>query len=237
VVAPHRTLNTVKGVIKCPVIGKTPIDKLIEKLSPQAVTDIRRISVRRGDDIIETSTYVITFKQLSLPSHLKITSWFKVKVNQYIERPQQCYNCLGYGHVRKYCRRENPICAKCGTEGHSSENCSSRNMIYLHCGGPHKATDKNCKRYTIEMEILATASGEKISKYETKRLVLERTPQPGMLFSDKVKQNRQTGIENRDESWGKGMKAVEVEVEIHQQPMQEKNYTEVSPKKNNNNKL
>lgn len=234
IVTPHKTLNTVRGVIKCPVINKTPTEKLKEKLSPQAVSDIRRISVKRGNEIIETNTYVLTFKQLSLPSHINITSWYKIKVTPYIERPQQCLNCIGYGHVKKYCRRQYPICARCGQEGHSLEHCEAKEPNCLYCGGLHRATSKNCERYEIELEILATANSERISKYEAKKQVLSRTPQPKKQYSDAVKQREvQREPNQKDQNNNNNApETMEVEVEIHQPHMPRREENDVNSEAN-----
>lgn len=38
----------------------------------------------------------------------------------------QCYNCLSFGHISKFCTNK-PVCSKCGNE-HSSSTCQANSM-------------------------------------------------------------------------------------------------------------
>ena len=184
VVEPHRSLNVVKGVVRSSSFAQSTLTKLEERLKDQGVSNIRRISKKVGEDIIETDTFVLTFNRLTRPKVLKITDWHNVLVHEYKERPQHCYNCQRYGHVAKYCRREStPTCAKCGIEGHSMKNCTSDFTKCINCKGSHYATSKTCPSYLLEEEILATMVKEQTSKLNARERVLARSPEYGRLYS------------------------------------------------------
>ncbi|CAK1591850.1 unnamed protein product [Parnassius mnemosyne] len=50
-----------------------------------------------------TGTVAITFASNVLPDHVDLHGW-RFVVNQYIPPVKQCYNCLRYGHLAKYCK-------------------------------------------------------------------------------------------------------------------------------------
>lgn len=95
-----------------------------------------------------------------------------------VPRPLQCYNCLRYGHSRKFCRQRGPRCAECGgahaTEHHANllaqleitnrgrpetEKISPPQTQCLHCvegrwmDTSHRANDRNCPVYKREQEL------------------------------------------------------------------------------------
>ena len=46
-VTPHSSLNTSKGIIRCPALNRVTRDDIKEGMVEQGVTDVRRITVRR----------------------------------------------------------------------------------------------------------------------------------------------------------------------------------------------
>ena len=81
-VTPHSTLNTSKGIIRCPAMSRlTSNDTCIkEGMVEQGVTDVRRITVRRDGVTKLTNTYVLTFNSPNLPTVVKI-GFMQVKVD------------------------------------------------------------------------------------------------------------------------------------------------------------
>lgn len=186
VVSTHRLYNSIKGVVQTKSFDKSTIEELQEELSTQGVTYIRRINVRRDNELRPTHTYILTFNRHNLPSSVTFGGWLHLKVNPYKERPQQCNNCQKFGHVKKYCRRENPTCGKCGIVGHTFNNCTDENVHCINCEGRHFATSKECPKYREESEILAVMMKEKTSKIIAREKVLARTPVVGRSYSDAV---------------------------------------------------
>ena len=82
-VTPHSSLNTSKGIIRCPALNRVTSDDIKEGMVEQGVTDVRRISVRRDGVTKLTNTYVLTFNSPNLPTVVKI-GFIQVKVDVYI---------------------------------------------------------------------------------------------------------------------------------------------------------
>ena len=61
---PHEKLNTSKGVIKSRELELATEEEIASALVKQGVTNIRRISIRKGEERIQTNTYILTFNQL-----------------------------------------------------------------------------------------------------------------------------------------------------------------------------
>ena len=80
-VKPHSSLNTSKGIVRCPALSKVTTEHIIEFMGEQGVTDIRRITVRRDGILKPTNTFVLTFNTPILPtvvppSLLTALPWF-----------------------------------------------------------------------------------------------------------------------------------------------------------------
>ena len=103
-VTPHSSLNTSKGIIRCPALSRVTSDDIKEGMVEQGVTDVRRITVRRDGETKLTNTYVLTFNSPNLPTVVKI-GFLQVKVDVYIPNPLRCYHCQVFGHHENKCGR------------------------------------------------------------------------------------------------------------------------------------
>ena len=65
-VTPHSSLNTSKGIIRCPALNRVTSDDIKEGMDEQGVTDVRRITVHRDGETKLTNTYVLTFNSPTL---------------------------------------------------------------------------------------------------------------------------------------------------------------------------
>ena len=115
-VTPHSSLNTSKGIIRCPALNRVTSDDIKEGMVEQGVTDVRRITVRRDGETKLTNTYVLTFNSPTLPTVVKI-GFMQVKVDVYIPNPLRCYSCQVFGHHENKCGRH-PVCCNCGEPEH-----------------------------------------------------------------------------------------------------------------------
>ena len=68
----HSSLNTFKGIIRCPALSRMTSDDIREGMVEQGVTDVRRITVRHDGVTKLTNTYVLTFNSPNLPTVVKI---------------------------------------------------------------------------------------------------------------------------------------------------------------------
>jgi hypothetical protein len=182
-------MNVLRGVVRSQAFGGCTEDELRDQLSDQGVSDIRRIKVKRDGQLVTTNTYILTFQKHTLPRTISLTSWHHEIVEPYHERPQQCFRCQRYGHVAKYCRSENETSARCGELDHKKFDCTNQ-LCCFHCGQAHYANDRECPKYKIENEVLATQIKEKISRPEALTMVMERSPDHEVLYSSVLKRPR-----------------------------------------------
>jgi len=64
------------------------------------------------------------------------------------KKPVQCYICLKYNHVAKYCKTKQQICGRCG-DNHRMDQCNvaSDAVKCYNCKGNHIATSNECPQY------------------------------------------------------------------------------------------
>ena len=123
-VSPHYSLNTKKGVIRCPDIEDCSDDEILEGLKAEGVFKPDRISVFRDGQRKPTGTFILTFQSQTLPKFIKV-GYYSVAVSQFILNPVRCYKCKKFGHT-KFNSRKNEVCTKCGQEDHTdSQKCKN----------------------------------------------------------------------------------------------------------------
>ena len=127
-VYPHTSLNSSKGVIRCPELGNCSEEEILEGTRSQGVTAIKRFKVKRNGELKNTNTFVFTFNTSVLPKTIKV-AYFRVNVEVYIPNPLRCHHCQKYGHHEDRCSKD-PICSKCGQVAeHPESQC--RNELPL----------------------------------------------------------------------------------------------------------
>ena len=183
VIESHRTLNQVKGVVRSKAFGQCTEEQLMQSLEDQGVASIRRMKVKRDGQLVNTDTYVLLFNRNERPKVIKLSDWHGEIVEEYREKPQQCYNCQRFNHIAKYCRREVPTCMQCGQEGHKKTECNN-DVQCFHCKGRHQANDVKCRKYIIENEIIATIIKEKTTRIDATETVLQRFPTDRQLYAE-----------------------------------------------------
>ena len=100
---PYEKLNTSKGVIRSRELALATEEEIASALGKQGVTNIRRISIRKGEQRIQTNTYILTFNQPHTPNKVKIGYCFE-RVEQYVPAPLRCFKYQKYIHYREACR-------------------------------------------------------------------------------------------------------------------------------------
>lgn len=90
-----------------------------------------------------TLTVTITFAASVLPEYLDIGGW-RHNVTPYIPPVKQCYRCLRYGHLAKFCKNSER-CSICKGE-HNYKTCTTgmENAICVHCNGNHTSVSPQC---------------------------------------------------------------------------------------------
>ena len=167
---PHERLNTSKGVIRNGELSLCSIMEIKNELKKQSVIDVKRITIKKQNEIIETNTYILTFNNPKPPLEIKI-GYTVVKVETYIPNPRRCHNCQKYGHLKQHCTRKQ-VCVKCGEQepNHIEESCKN-SLNCNNCKGNHRADSKYCKIWEREKEIIKMKITKNITFPEARRLV------------------------------------------------------------------
>ena len=147
-VAPHRRLNSSRGVIRSwDFKNATPE----EWLTVPSIIDARQIVSRRGGVEKKTPLWVLTFDTPTLPLYIKV-AYHRLDVRPYISKPLRCFKCQRFGHPGKYCRNRE-VCIQCGkAEAHT--DCKEEPWCPNCRATGHTAASKDCPSFNKEKLIL-----------------------------------------------------------------------------------
>ncbi|GBN39948.1 hypothetical protein AVEN_21781-1 [Araneus ventricosus] len=182
----HATLNSSKGVISCGELLNESVEKITEELNIQGVTHVRRITIRRDGQLLNTKHLILTFDSAKLPEHIK-AGYMRLSVRTYIPNPLRCFKCQRFGHSKTSCRGT-LTCARCAEVGHESTNCT-RTEKCVNCKGEHTSFSRNCSAWKQEREIISTKIKKQISYQEARKLIKSQTPSPGNSYVCAVKKS------------------------------------------------
>ena len=180
-VYPHTSLNSSKGVIRCPELGNCSEEEILEGTRSQGVTAIKRFKVKRNGELKNTNTFVFTFNTSVLPKTIKV-AYFRVNVEVYIPNPLRCHHCQKYGHHEDGCSRD-PICSRCGRVAERPEGRCRDELHCVNCGEEHGADSEECRVWRKEGEILRLGFARSVSFVEARRLVEAPAPIPGVGYA------------------------------------------------------
>ena len=157
---PHEKLNTSKDVIRSRELALATEDEIASALGKQGVTNIKRISIRKGEEQIQTNTYILTFNKPQTPKDVKI-GYCLERVEQYVPAPLRCFKCQKFGHHRKACRGRQ-TCSKCGEKDldHAEEDCLKKFDVQ---------TANKIIRLTQEL-VLSTKKKKKLLRSNTREM-------------------------------------------------------------------
>ncbi|GBM46221.1 hypothetical protein AVEN_92963-1, partial [Araneus ventricosus] len=145
-VSPHETLNTSKGVVTCGELFNVPLDEITEKLQSQGVSHVRRITIRRDGQLLNTKHLILTFSSHVLPKYVK-AGYMRLSVRPYIPNPLRCFKCQRFGHSQTSCRGT-LTCAPCAEVGHESTGCTAKEKC-VNCKGDHTSFSRNCLTWKL----------------------------------------------------------------------------------------
>ncbi|MEW8548145.1 MAG: hypothetical protein AB2693_31970 [Candidatus Thiodiazotropha sp.] len=182
----HNTLNSSKGVIRCPELRPCSDKDILENLKDQGVIGVRNISVRRNGEVKPTNTYVLTFDTPVLPKKIKV-AFLSVNVEVYIPNPLRCYFCQVFGHHEDHCTKK-PVCANCGEDRHCSDDRNCKNTAKcVNCNGNHPVFSRDCPTWKKEKAILKVKYEKSVSFPEARKIVDEQFAAPGKTYASITK--------------------------------------------------
>ena len=182
----HGSLNTSKGVIRCPDLAGVSETEIQRELKSQHVTNAKRICLKRDNKLQETNTIILTFGTSILPRTITV-GYLVTKVDVYIPNPLQCYNCFKFGHGSRNCRAEE-ICPNCTANAHqhNEKDCKYPSKC-INCGEEHSARSKTCKVWKVEKEVLQVKYSQNIAFPEARKIVTARHAAPATTYSSVIK--------------------------------------------------
>ncbi len=167
--APHRTLNSCRGIIRdrerC--LQSLSEDEIAEELAPQGISSVKRFSINKDGKTLYTNTYLISFNSATLPSDIK-AGYHNLRVEVYVPNPLRCFTCQEYGHGSRNCKNT-PACRRCCSKEHTSDSCSSAPYC-CNCKGDHMPSSKQCPAWIRESAINRLKYERNISFPEARKI-------------------------------------------------------------------
>ena len=167
----HSALNSSKGIVrdKERMLKGITEEEIVEGLSSQGVTHVKRFTIKRDGNTIPTNTYLLTFSSSALPSKIK-AGFTIMQVDLFIPNPLRCYKCQKYGHGALNCTNR-LLCHRCGDDTHVGSDCKNEPKC-VNCKGKHAASDKICPIWLRESKITRLKYEKNISFKEARQLVM-----------------------------------------------------------------
>ena len=102
-VSAHTSLNSSKGVIRSRDLEGVSEDEMLDNLSSQGVSAVKRIHIRRNNELVPTNTFIRTFSKPLLLDSIK-AGYLKIPIVPFIPNPLRRFKCHRYGHGENACR-------------------------------------------------------------------------------------------------------------------------------------
>ncbi|GFT99343.1 uncharacterized protein TNCV_3162271 [Trichonephila clavipes] len=188
-IVPHNTLNYSRGVISAADLLNVSTEEIKENMVDQKVCEVRRITIRRDGQVLNTKHLILTFSTPELPQSVK-AAYLHCPVRPYIPNPLRCFQCQRFGHSKTVCRGQ-PTCSRCAEVGHDSADCKAKERC-VNCKGDHSSFSRSCPTWILEKEITAVKIKNKLSYPEARRVVSLRTPVSGKSYASVANKTYQT---------------------------------------------
>ena len=160
-------------------------ENILEYLKPQGVTHVKRFTIRKNNEIVNTNTLLLTFNSVVTPKTLKIFYQI-IQVELYVSNPLRCFNCQKFGHHENNCPADlGSVCEKCGTGNHDhlASQCKKPAKC-VNCGENHMSRSSDCDVWKKEKEVMKIKVTQRL-KYPEARKIYDQQ-KPGFTFSKVV---------------------------------------------------
>ena len=153
-----RSIQRVKDTEKIAFVKRVdlelPEDRMMDALKVVGLDVINVVRLTGKDGKTPIRTIKITFSDVQnrntfVHTGLQVDSMhFVAEAASQNTKPVQCYICLKYGHIAKYCKTKQQVCARCG-DNHRIDACTVASDAgkCCNCKGNHLATSNDCSHY------------------------------------------------------------------------------------------
>ncbi|GFU62673.1 uncharacterized protein TNCV_3442751 [Trichonephila clavipes] len=193
-VTPHKSLNSCRGVISEPDLLYASEGEILEGLSDQGVTQVRRITILKDSTRFPTKHIILSFNSPKLPTTIK-AGYLNCKIRPYIPNPLRCFKCQRFGHSQTACRGQ-LTCSRCATVGHPSTDCTLEPRC-VNCSQSHPSDSKLCSKWKTEKEIQIIKTNRNLTYLEARKLI---APQLSQSYAQVTKLSTTTTTTQTDEN-------------------------------------
>ncbi|GFS93562.1 putative RNA-directed DNA polymerase from transposon X-element [Trichonephila clavipes] len=116
-------------------------EEIKENMVDQKVCEVRRITIRRDGQVLNTKHLILTFSTPELPQFVT-AAYLHCPVRPYIPNPLRCFQCQRFGHSKTVCRGQRN-CSRCAEVGHDSADCKAKERC-VNCKGDHSSFSRSC---------------------------------------------------------------------------------------------
>ena len=180
-IKPHYNFSYGKGVI---------FDDNVYDFTEQEILQMSPNCVWKVYKVPKSKMVILTFEDSNIPSEIYFEN-IVTEVRPFKPRPLQCYNCFGFGHPSKVCKKEK-LCSNCSQTFHGQ---CERSSTCVNCKGHHNPRDKNCSVHKKEQEALLKSQAEHISVGYAKKLLAKSKKYSEVVSSSGTP--RKTTTQNR----------------------------------------
>lgn len=178
-----RSIQRIKDTEKVAFVKRVdteiPEDRIVEAIRSIGidVTSVARLLDKDGKT--PTRTLKITFADVGnrntfVRNGLQVDYMhFDAEPASQNTKPTQCFLCLKFNHVAKYCKTKEQTCAKCG-ENHRKDQCTVTDdqIKCANCKGKHEATSKECTFYQDQEKKMK----QQVERYSSSSKLINTTP-------------------------------------------------------------
>ena len=106
-IKPHFNFSYGKGVV---------FDENVYEFSEQEILEMSPDTVWKVFKVPNSKMVILTFVDANVPYYVHFES-IRTEVRPFKPRPLQCFNCFGYGHPSRVCKKEK-VCSNCSRAFH-----------------------------------------------------------------------------------------------------------------------
>ncbi|GBN98795.1 hypothetical protein AVEN_87921-1 [Araneus ventricosus] len=150
---------------------------------------VRRLSIRRDGQLLNTKHLILTFDTAKLPENIK-AGYMRLSVRTYIPN----HSAVSSANVSKTSCHGTLTCARCAKVGHESTDCTRAEKC-VNCKGEHTSFSRNCSAWKQEKEIISRKIKKQISSQEARKLVTSQTPIPRNSYVSVAKKSSAPSVQ------------------------------------------